>query len=72
MFQAKHASVSVTTLLELKEENGTLDKQLLLDGRHLVCGLLVMRLGHPRPSLSGPSVAWVSLPGPTGVQSHPR
>ena len=24
-------------------------------------------VGHPRPSLSGTGVPWVSLPGPTGV-----
>ena len=43
----------------------------MLDGRPLVCGLHVVRSGHPRPSPSGTSVPWVSLPGPTGVQSHP-
>ena len=43
----------------------------MLDGRPLVIGLHVVRSGHPRPSLSRPSVPWVSLPGPTRVQSHP-
>ena len=27
--------------------------------------------GHPRPSLSGTGVPWVSLPGPTGVPQSP-
>ena len=44
---------------------------MLLDGGPLVYDLLVLRSGHPRPSLSGPSVPWVSLPGPTGVMTHP-
>ena len=28
-------------------------------------------VGHPRPSLSGTGVPWVSLPGPTGVPQSP-
>ena len=42
----------------------------MLDGRPRVLGLLVVRLGDPRPlHFVGTDVPRVSLPGPTSVHS---